>query len=100
MCDKTVPQMVNRQLHKTMVRPVMACGMENVSVTKRQEKKMQVAEMKMLRWSVGLTLKDRMRIEQIRARLAELTRIVREIRLWWLGHLVRREESYVKKEWK
>ena len=57
------------------------------------------AEMKMLRWSVGLTLKDRMRNEQVRASVAvgELTEKLREIRLHWLGHLVRREESYVGK---
>ena len=77
----------------------MIYGMECVSVTKRQQEKMQVAEMKMLRWSVGLTLKDRMRTEQVRARVAEgeLTEKFREIRLRWLGHRVRREESYVGK---
>ena len=37
----------------TTVRPAMLYGMEVVSVTKKQENKMEVAEMKMLRFSLG-----------------------------------------------
>ena len=100
MCNKRVPEKLKGQTYKTMVRPSMIYGMEYISVTKRQEEKMQVAKMNMLRWwTVGLTLKDRMRNEQVRARVAvgELTENLKEIRLRWLEHLVRSEESYVGK---
>ena len=43
------------RVYKTMVRAAMLYGMEAVTVTKGQEEKMQVAEVKMLRWSLGLT---------------------------------------------
>ena len=36
-----------------MVRPAMPYEMEAVTVTKRQKSKMEVAEMKMLRFSLG-----------------------------------------------
>ena len=40
---------------KVMVRPAMLYGMEAVTVTKRQESKMEVAEMKMLLVSLEKT---------------------------------------------
>ena len=46
-----------------MVRPALLYGMETVAVTETQEKRMEVAEMKMLRFSIGKTRKDRFRNE-------------------------------------
>ena len=57
MCKKRVSERLKGQMYLTMVRPVMMYGMECVLVTRSQEKKIQVAEVKMLRWSVGLKLK-------------------------------------------
>ena len=48
MCDRRVPGKVKGRMFKTMVRPAMLYGMEAVAVTKAQEKKMEVAEMRML----------------------------------------------------
>ena len=66
MCDRKVSGTVKGQLYKTMVRPAMMYGIETLAVTKAQERKMQVAEMKMLKWSLGITRKDRIRNEEIR----------------------------------
>ena len=56
--------------------------------------------LEMLRWSVGLTLKDRMRNEQVRARVAVglVIEKLREIRLSWMGYLVRGEQKLCGKE--
>ncbi|XP_063615410.1 uncharacterized protein LOC134788449 [Penaeus indicus] len=99
MCDKNVPEKVKGRLYKTLVRPAMIYGMETVAVTKVQEERMQVAEMKMLRWSLGLTIMDKVRNETIRERVqvGELKKKLSETRLRWLGHVTRREESYVGK---
>ncbi|XP_047492429.1 uncharacterized protein LOC125041485 [Penaeus chinensis] len=59
MCDRKVPDVVKGKMYKTIVRPAMIYGMEAVAVTKAQEKKIQVAEMKMLRWSLGFTKLDK-----------------------------------------
>ena len=51
--------------------------------------------MRMLRWILGLTLRDRKRNDDIRRVLgvACITDKVRETRLRWYGHIQRREED-------
>ena len=58
-----MPDKIKGRLYKVMVRPAMLYGMEAVAVTKAQERKMEVAEMKMLRFSIGTTRLDRIRNE-------------------------------------
>ena len=64
MCDRNDSGTVKGQLYKTMVRSAMLYMTETLAVTKAQERKMQVAEMKMLRWSLGITRKDMDRNEE------------------------------------
>ena len=61
----------------------MLYSMEAVAMTKRQERKMEVAEMKMLRFSLGVTRVNRLRNKEIRERLGvtELEAKLREARL-------------------
>ena len=51
--------------------------------------------MRMLRWILGLTLRDRKRNDDIRLILGVecITDKVREARLRWYGHIQRREED-------
>ena len=44
---------VIRKMYKSVVRPAMLYNMETVAVTERQVAKMEVAELKMVRWAVG-----------------------------------------------
>ena len=44
----------------------MVYGLETVAVTKKQMEKMEVAEMKMLRFAMGVTRKDKIRNKYIR----------------------------------
>ena len=59
-------------MYKVILKPAMLYiyGMGAVAMTKRQKRKMEVAEMKMLRFSVEVTRLDRLRNEEIRVRLA------------------------------
>ena len=99
MCDRKVSGTVKGQLYKTMVRPAMMYGIEILAVTKAQERKIQVAEMKMLRWSLGFTRKDKISNDEIRKimEVGDITDKMQETRLWWLGHVVRRGDEYVGK---
>ena len=99
LCDKRVPEKVKGKMYKTIVRPAMLYGMETVAMTKRQERKMEVAEMKMLRFSLGVTRVNRLRNEEIRERLGvtKLEAKLREARLRWMDHVYRREDNYVGK---
>ena len=75
----------------------MLYGMETVAVTARLEKKMEVAELKMVRWALGVTLKDRVRNKYIlgTAKIRRIGEKMRGERLGWFGHVKRREESYL-----
>ena len=55
ICDRRVPARVKGKVYKVPVRPAMLYGLETVAVTKRQEAEMEVAELKMLRFSLGVT---------------------------------------------
>ncbi|KAK3566051.1 hypothetical protein QTP86_025033 [Hemibagrus guttatus] len=68
---------------------------ETVSLRKRQESELEVAELKMLRFSLGVTRLDRIRNEYIRgtAHVGRLGDKVREARLRWFGHVQRREKT-------
>ena len=65
-----------------------------------QERKLEVAEMRMLRWMCGVTRLDKIRNERTRGttkttKVGEITKKVQEMRLKWYGHVMRREEHYV-----
>ncbi|KAK3553497.1 hypothetical protein QTP70_004178 [Hemibagrus guttatus] len=70
---------------------------ETVSLRKRQESELEVAELKMLRFSLGVTRLDRIRNEYIRgtAHVGRLGDKLREARLRWFRHVQRRESEYI-----
>ena len=58
---------------------------------------MEVAEMKMLRFAMGVTRKDKIRNQHIRSivKLERLGMKMKEGRLRWYGHVMRRDQEYV-----
>ena len=66
MCDRRISLRVKGKVYKTVVRPAMMCSAETWAVKKAQEKKLDVAEMRMLRWMSGVTKLDRIMNERIR----------------------------------
>ncbi|KAK3555364.1 hypothetical protein QTP86_014959, partial [Hemibagrus guttatus] len=73
---------IKGKVYRTMVRPAMLYGLETVSLRKRQESELEVAELKMLRFSLGVTRLDRTWNEYIRgtAHVGRLGDKVREDR--------------------
>ncbi|XP_037783575.1 uncharacterized protein LOC119579748 [Penaeus monodon] len=97
ICDKRVPVKLKGKVHKSVVRPAMTYGLETAPLRKVEERKLDVAEMKMLRWMVGETKIDCIRNNYIRGSLhvTEISKNVQETRLRWYGHLLRRNEDHV-----
>ncbi|KAK3533009.1 hypothetical protein QTP70_006242 [Hemibagrus guttatus] len=93
LCDRKISARIKGKVYRTVVRPAMLYGLETVSLRKRQESELKVAELKMLRFSLGVTRLDRIRNEYIRgtAHVGRLGDKVREARLRWFGHVQRRE---------
>ena len=91
LCDRRVSVRLKGKIYKTAVRPAMLYGSETWAVKKTQEKKMNIAEMRMLRWMCGVTRRDRIRNEHIRGtvKVAELSSKMQERRLNWYGHIMR-----------
>ena len=88
---------VKGKVYSSVVRPAMVYGLETVAVTKKQVKEMEVAEMKMLRFAMGVTRKDKIRNEYIRStvKVERLGMKMREGKLRWYGHVMRRDKEYV-----
>ena len=95
ICDKRVPVRLKGRVHKSVVRPAMTYGLEAAPMKKTEENKLDVTEMKMLRWMSGVTRRDKVRNEYIRGsvKVTEVSKKVQEARLRWYGHLERREEE-------
>src|SRR6218665_309346 len=53
-------------IYKSMIRPVMMYGAEAWTLTRKEEELLERAEMRMLRWILGVSLRDRRRNEDIR----------------------------------
>ena len=77
----------------------MVYGPETVSVTKKQVEKMEVAEMKMLRFAMGVMRKDKIKNEFIRGtvKVEQLGIKIRQGRVRWYGHVMRRDQKYVER---
>ncbi|KAK3548215.1 hypothetical protein QTP70_005165 [Hemibagrus guttatus] len=67
LCDMKISARIKGKVYRTVVRAAMLYGLETVSLRKRQESELEVAELKMLR----------------------------EARLRWFGHVQRRESEYI-----
>ncbi|KAF3621027.1 Pyrroline-5-carboxylate reductase [Capsicum annuum] len=70
----------------------MLYGAECWPVKNSHIQKLKVAEIRILRWTCGRTRKDRVRNEIIRenVRVASVEDKMREVRLRWFGHVMRR----------
>ncbi|KAK3543423.1 hypothetical protein QTP70_020909 [Hemibagrus guttatus] len=55
LCDRKISARIKGKVYRTVVRAAMLYGLETVSLRKRQESELEVAELKMLRFSLGVT---------------------------------------------
>ena len=66
ICDKRLLARIKGKVYNTVVSAAMMYGFETVAVTKKQVEEIKVAEIKMLRFAVGVTRKDKNGNEYIR----------------------------------
>ena len=68
-----------------MIRPVTVSGAETWTLRKIEEQMLECAEMRTLRWILGVTLRDRLINDEIRhkVRVAKVTEKIKEARLHW-----------------
>ena len=66
ICDRRLPARVKEKVYNSVVRPVMVYGLEMVAVTKKQVEEIEVAEIKILKFAMGVTKKDKIQNEYTR----------------------------------
>ncbi|KAL6498969.1 hypothetical protein OROGR_028147 [Orobanche gracilis] len=92
LCDPDMPHRLKGKFYRMAIRPALLYGTECWAVKQCHVQKMNVAEMRMLRWMCGHAKKDRLRNEVIRekVRVASIEDKMMENRLRWFGHVRRR----------
>ena len=97
ICNMRLPARVKGIVYSSVVRPTMLYGLETVAVTKKQVQEMEVVQVKMLRFAMDVTKKDKIRNEYIRGtiKVERLGMKMREDRLRWYGHVMKRDQQYV-----
>ncbi|GJR28853.1 retrovirus-related pol polyprotein LINE-1 [Tanacetum coccineum] len=95
LCDRKVPLKLKGKFYRVAIRPAMLYGSECWPITKALANRVEVAELRMLRWTCGRTLLDMIPNGVYRALLEVETIInkMREGRLRWFGHVRRRPQS-------
>ena len=96
MYDRRMSMKLKKRVYTTVVRPALVYGAETWTTTKREEERLNVNEMRMLRWSCGVTRKDRVPNKFIRGsmKVAEVRKKIMERRFVWYGHVERREDDH------
>ena len=100
ICHKRLPARVKGKVYSSAVKPAMVYGLETMVVTNKQVEEMEVdAEMKILKFAMGVIRKDKIRNEYIRStvKVERLGMKMREGRLSWYGHDMRRDQEYVQR---
>ena len=78
------------KVYRAVVTPALVYWAGTLALKKAQEKKSEVAEMRMLRWMCGVTKLDKIRNERIRGttKVGETAKKVKERSLRWHHHHV------------
>ena len=97
LCDRRMPVKLKGKVYKTVVRPALLYGAETWATTRGQEARLEVNEMRMLRWMCGVTRRDKIRNEHIKGttRVVQASKKITENRLKWYGHVRRMKEEHI-----
>jgi hypothetical protein len=89
MCDRKMPRHLKSKIYTIVIRPVALYGSQTWAMTKKVENTINVLEMRIARWSMGVTRLDQIPNDVIRHQLgiAPITEKLRESRLRWYGHV-------------
>ena len=96
--DKRMPMILKAKIYTTMVKPVMTYCSECWGLKKKDERKLNTTEMRMLRMMLGVTLKYKLRNEEVRRRTTVTTSVVTIVersKLRWYGYLLTKDEEEV-----
>ena len=98
LTSRAPPLEMKGGLYASCVRSSMTYGSETRPLLADVGLKFERAEMQMIRWMCGVSLKDRRTSEELRkVGVQPITTVIRSGRLRWYGHVMRKSEDWVKK---
>lgn len=97
--NQEVPEKCKKVLFSMYYTPILTYAAGTWTTTKRDESRIQAAEMKFLRGIIGKTRRDKIRNVDIRDRIGfpKLQDSIETSKLKWYGHMMRMEEDRVPK---
>jgi hypothetical protein len=89
--NKRLPINLKRKVFETCVLPVITYGVETMTLSQRNADKLRTTQRAMEREILGVSLRDRIRNEDIRARtgLTDVVARAASLKWRWAGHVVR-----------
>ena len=96
LTNKEVRYYVKKKLYLGCVRPIIMYAAETWEMTNAMIERLRRVEMRMVRWMCGVTLLDRKPSEELKQRLGldkDIVESIRESRLRWFGHVMRKKED-------
>ena len=96
-----MPRAVKVQIYTTVLRPILTFGCEAWTLTSAAKSKVQAAEMRVLRLIKGVTRRERLQNEDIRAELQvkSILQFIEDSQLRWYGHMRRMAPSRTAQRW-
>ncbi|CAK1604107.1 unnamed protein product [Parnassius mnemosyne] len=90
-----IPQNLKTKLYNQCVLPVMTYGTETWSFTAGRMRKLKVAQRAMERAMLGVSLRDKLRNEDIRSRtrVTDIAQRISKLKWQWAGHIARRTDN-------
>ena len=88
LCDKSVPLKLKGKFYRVTIRPSLLYDSEYWPLRKAQERRLETAELRMLRWICGNTMTDHIPNVTFQRLLGveSISKKTRERRLRWYGH--------------
>ena len=90
-----IPINLKKKVFNACILPVMAYGLETMAITSKKAGKLRVAQRTMERAILGISLRDRVRIEEIRrlTRGNDVMEHIAKAKWQWAGHVARGDEK-------
>ena len=91
MMRRDIPLKLRLSLYQSVIRPCMLYGAESWPMTQSIEQQIRRTDLKMLRWIHRVNPSDRVSSRDIlsRAGLCDISKLLRQHRLRWFGHVKR-----------
>lgn len=93
LTNKDVPINLKTKVYNTCVLPVTTYGLETMTLTKESARKLQRTQRAMERQMLGISLRDKIRSEDIRRRtnVTDILERVARLKWQWVGHVARQD---------